>query len=102
MHPDHHVACQYALYSVPSSSCPPGQKVEIKRDNKLERIYHRGKLIKVHQRQPRGGRATDVDDYPAELSAYTMKAPERVKLCTALLGPTVGQFARRLFDNQHP
>ena len=27
VHPDHHVACQYALYSVPSSLCPPGQQV---------------------------------------------------------------------------
>ena len=27
VHPDHHVACQYALYSVPSSLCPPGQRV---------------------------------------------------------------------------
>ena len=29
VHPDHHVACQYALYSAPSSLCPPGQRVEI-------------------------------------------------------------------------
>ena len=102
VHPDHHVACQYALYSVPSSSCPPGQKVEIRLDSKLVRIYHRGKLIKVHQRQPRGGRATDPDDYPAELSAYTMKAPDRIKRSAALHGPAVGQFAERLFDDRHP
>ena len=73
VHPDHHVACQYALYSVPSSSCPPGQRVEIRLDSKLVRVYHRGKLVKIHQRQARGGRSTDPDDYPAELSAYTMK-----------------------------
>ena len=29
VHPDHHVACQYALYSVPASVCPPGHKVRI-------------------------------------------------------------------------
>ena len=29
VHPDHHVACQYALYSVPSSLCPPGQHVDM-------------------------------------------------------------------------
>ena len=29
VHPDHHVACQYALYSVPAALCPPGQQVEI-------------------------------------------------------------------------
>ena len=93
VHPDHHVACQYALYSVPSSSCPPGQKVEVRLDSKL---------VKIHQRQPKGGRATDHDDYPAELTAYTMKAPERIKRSAALLGPAVAQFAERLFDDQHP
>ena len=44
---------QYALYSVPSTVCPPGQKVEIRMDSKLVRIYHRGKLLKIHQRQPK-------------------------------------------------
>ena len=102
VHPNHHVACQYALYSVPSSSCPPGQRVEIRLDSKLVRIYHRGKLLKVHQRQPKGSRATDPDDYPAALSAYTMKAPERIKRSAALHGPAVGEFAERLFDNRHP
>lgn len=41
VHPDHHVACQYALYSVTSSSCPPGQRVEIRLDSKLVHIYPR-------------------------------------------------------------
>ena len=27
VHQDHHVSCRYALYSVPSSLCPPGQTV---------------------------------------------------------------------------
>ncbi len=102
VHPDHHVACQYALYSVPASVCPPGQQVEARLDSKLVRIYHRGKLIKVHERQSRGSRSTDPDDYPAELTAYTMKAPERIKRDAALLGPAVAQFADRLFDNQLP
>ena len=53
VHPDHHVACQYALYSVPSTLCPPGQQVEIGLGLKLVRIYHRGRLVKVHPRQPR-------------------------------------------------
>ena len=79
VHPDHHIACQYALYSVPSATCPPGQKVEVRLGSKLVRIYHRGRLIKVHPRQDRGGRSTDPDDYPAELSAYTLRAPEQIK-----------------------
>ncbi len=51
VHPDHHIACQYALYSVPSAICPPGQKVEVRLGSKLVRIYQRGRLIKVHPLQ---------------------------------------------------
>lgn len=102
VHPDHHIACQYALYSVPSTICPPGGKVEVRLGGKLIRIYHRGKLIKVHARQPRGGRATDPDDYPSELSAYTLKAPDRVKRNAAVQGPAVAAFADRLLDGPLP
>jgi transposase len=102
VHPDHHIACQYALYSVPSTACPPGNKVEVRLDSKLLRIYHRGKLIKVHPRQGRGGRATDPDDYPAELSTYTLRAPDRVKRKAVELGPAVTAFADRLFEGPLP
>ena len=40
VHPNHHVACQYALYSVPSDLCPPGQQVENGLGTKLVRCYH--------------------------------------------------------------
>ena len=79
VHPDHHIACQYALYSVPSTACPPRQKVEVQLGSKLVRIYHRGQLIKVHPRQRRGGRATDPNDYPAELTPYTRRAPDWIQ-----------------------
>ena len=90
VHADHHVACQYALYSVPSELCPPGQQVELQLGSKLVRIYHRGTLLKVHPRQPRGGRATDPNDYPAELSPYTRRAPEQLQRRAAELGEAVG------------
>ena len=41
VHTDQHVACQYALYSVPSTFCPPGQQVEVGLGLKLVRIFHR-------------------------------------------------------------
>ena len=94
VHPDHHIACQYALYSVPSATCPPGQKVEVRLGSKLVRIYHRGRLIKVHPRQDRGGRSTDPDDYPSELSAYTLRAPEQIKRSAASQGPAVAGLCR--------
>ena len=102
VHQDHHIQCRQALYSVPSSLCPPGQKVEVMADSKLVRIYHRGQLIKTHVRQPKGGRATDTEDYPAELSAYTTRAPDRIKSKAATLGSAVGEFADRMFEGPLP
>lgn len=102
VHPDHHIACQYALYSVPSILCPPGARVEVRLDSKLVRIYHRGVLVKVHPRQPRGGRSTDPEDYPSELSVYTLRAPDRVQRQAAALGPGVAAFAERLLAGPLP
>ena len=87
---------------MPSTLCPPGQQVEVGLGVKLVRIFHRGQLIKVHPRQPRGGRATDTADYPAELSAYTLRAPGGIKRSAAEQGPAVGEFAERLFDGPLP
>ena len=102
VHPDHHVACQYALYSVPSDLCAPGQQVEIGLGSKLAPIYHGGRLLKLHPRQPRGGRSTDPQDYPKELPAYTLRAPEGIKRSAAEHGPAVAEFADRLFDGPLP
>ena len=102
VHSDHHVVCQYALYSVPSTLCPPGQQVEVGLGSKLVRIFHRGQLVKVHPRQPKGGRSTDTADSPAELSAYTLRAPDGIKRSAAEQGPAVGEFAERLFDGPLP
>ena len=59
-------------------------------------------MIKTHLRQPKGGRATDPEDYPAHLSAYTTRAPDRIKRSAAELGPAVDIFAERLFDGHVP
>ena len=39
--PDHHVACQYALYSVPSSLCPPGKAAQAPSPPASRRPLHR-------------------------------------------------------------
>ena len=82
--------------------CSPGQQVEIGLGSKLVRIYHRGRLLKLHPRQPRGGRSTDAADYPAELTPYTLRAPDRIKRDAAEYGPAVADFAQRLFDGPLP
>ena len=65
--------------------------------SKLVRIYHRGRLdARSTPRQDRGGRSTDPDDYPAELNAYTLRAPEQIKRSAASQGPAVAAYAERL------
>ena len=102
VHSDHHLACQYALHSVPSTLCPPGQQVEVGLGVKLVRIFHRGQLVNVHPRQPKGGRSTDIADYPTELSAYTLRVPDGIKRSAAEQGPAVAEFADRLFEGPLP
>jgi hypothetical protein len=102
VHPDHHVAYRYALYSAPSTTCPPGTKLEIRGDSKLVRLYRRGELVKVHPRQPRGGRSTDPGDYPVELTAYTLRSPNYMRRQLAELGQEVGAFGERLLAGPTP
>ena len=102
VHRDFHIHCLDALYSVPSHLCPPGQEVEVRVDSRLVRIYHRGQLIKTHPRQPKGGRSTDVDDYPPKIAPYTTRDPDGLKRDATKLGPAVGEFAQRLFQRDHP
>ncbi len=102
VHRDFHIHCLDALYSVPSHLCPPGQEVEVRVDSQLVRIYHRARLIKTHPRKPKGGRSTDVADYPPKISPYTTRDPDHIKREAAKLGPAVGEFAQRLFQRDHP
>jgi len=102
VHPDHHIAYRYALYSAPDSTCPPGTKLEVRGDHKLVRLYRRGVLVKVHPRQPRGGRSTDPGDYPPEKTAYTLRSPNYMRRQMAELGDNVGVFGDRLLDGPTP
>jgi transposase len=102
VHPDHHISFGQALYSAPASTCPPGTKLEARGDRGLLKLYKKGELVKVHPRQHRGGRATDPDDYPHEKTAYALRAPDRVVVRAAELGPNVEAFATKLFDGPLP
>lgn len=102
VHPDHHIYYRYALYSAPYNNCPPGTKLEVRGDSKLVRLYKQGELVKIHPRKPRGGRSTDPDDYPPELTPYTLRSP--IYLCrkSAELGVAVGAFAEKLLGGPTP
>jgi transposase len=102
VHQDHHIYYRYALYSAPYSTCPPGTKLEVRGDSKLVKLYRRGELVKVHPRQPRGGRSTDPDDYPPERTAYTLRSPNYLRRQSAELGEAVGAFADKLLSGPTP
>jgi hypothetical protein len=102
VHPDHHVSFQYALYSAPSTTCPPSTKLEARGDRTIVKLYRRGELVKVHPRQPKGGRSTDADDYPQERTTYALRAPDRVVHRAHDLGPSIGTFAERLLAGPLP
>jgi len=102
VHPDHHIAYRYALYSAPYSTCPPGTRLEVRGDSKLVRLYHRGALVKVHPRKPRGGRSTDPEDYPPEKTPYTLRSPNYMRRQMAELGEDVGIFGDRLLGGPLP
>lgn len=102
VHPDHHVGFQSALYSAPSTTCPPGTVLEVRGDSQLVRLYKRGELVKIDPRKPKGGRSTDPDDYPKEKTAYALRAPDRVIQQAAALGEHVGVFAQRLLSGPLP
>lgn len=102
VHPDHHISFTNALYSVPSTSCPPGTKLEVRGDRGLVKLYRKGELIKVHSRVARGGRMTDPADYPAEKTTYALRSTDSVVRRATTLGPNVEVFAQKLFEGPLP
>jgi hypothetical protein len=78
------------------------QKVSVRGDSKLVRIYAKGELIKTHERQPPGGRSTDHDDYPKDLTPYTLRDPQRMIRQATDLGPEIGRFMQELLSGELP
>lgn len=102
VHPDHHISFAQALYSLPSTTCPPGTRVEVRGASGLVRIYRKGELVKTHVRRPPGGRATDPEDYPAEKTPYALRSTDRIVQGARDLGANVAAFAERLFEGPLP
>ncbi len=100
VHGDHHIQVRRALYSLPTRYLH--QRVEVRADSRLVRVYHRGELIKVHALQLPGGRATDYTDYPAALTPYALRDPDACARQAAQVGPAVEQFVRVLLSGVFP
>lgn len=100
VHPDHHIQFEKALYSAPTRYLR--QKVSVRGDSKLVRIYSRGELITTHEKQPPGGRSTNHDHYPKELTPYTLRDPQRMIRQAQDLGPQIGRFMEALLSGELP
>jgi transposase len=100
VHRDHHIEVAKALYSVPGNLI--GQRVEVRADRTLVRIFARGQLVKVHPRQQAGRRITDPDDLPSERTAYALRDLEHLRRLAAGHGPAIGTFAAALLDTPLP
>lgn len=102
VHPDHHISFGQALYSAPSTTCPPGTKLEVRGDRQTVRLYKNGELMKAYVRQARGGRTTDPDDYPPEKAPYALRSIEHAITRARALGPHVGTFTEHLLGGHQP
>jgi transposase len=96
VHRDHHIEVAKALYSVPGRLI--GQRVDVRADRSLVRIFHRGTLVKVHPRQAPGRRSTDPDDLPADKTVYAMRDLARLQAMATGHGPAIGAYAAALLD----
>lgn len=100
VHRDHHIEVAKALYSIPGGLI--GQRVDVRADRQLVKVFHRGVLVKTHPRQAAGHRSTDPDDLPAHKTVYAMRDLDKLVAMAAGHGPAIGAYATVLLDNPLP
>ena len=100
VHRDYRVQVGRALYSIPEHF--RGQTLSVRADGELVKMFHRGKLVKTHPRQPAGGRSTDPADLPADKTGYAMRDLTRLIATAAGHGADIGIYAERLLNHQLP
>lgn len=97
---DLHIELGRGLYSVPAELV--GQRVEVRADSRLVKVFHRGQLVKTHPRVKPGSRSTDPKDYPVGRAEYALRDVATLTAKAAVAGPAVGIYAARLLDTPLP
>jgi transposase len=100
VHPDHHIQIAQALYSVPTAYLR--KHVRVRADRTLVKIYFGTELIKMHERQPPGGRSTDPSDYPSGKSIYATRDVDALLAKAKHRGVHIGTYAERLLGGPLP
>jgi hypothetical protein len=97
---DLHIEVARGLYSVPGELV--GQRVDVRADSSLVKVFSRGQLVKTHPRVKAGSRSTDPKDYPVGRAEYALRDVATLTAKAALAGPSVGIYAARLLDTPLP
>lgn len=97
---DFQVRARSAFYSVPWRLA--GQKVTVRADGTLVKIYHRGQVIRTHPQQPPGGRSVDPADYPPGTDVYARRDVDKLAGMAAARGEAIGIYAARVLDDPLP
>ena len=100
VHRDRHIEVGKALYSIPGELI--GQRVKVRADSKLIKVFYRGQLIKVHPRIPAGQRLTDPADLPTAKTAYAMRDIDHLRRMAAAEGDAIGAYAEALLGGPLP
>lgn len=93
---DLHIEVARGLYSVPGELI--GQRVDVRADSRLVKVFSRGQLVKTHPRVAAGSRSTDPKDYPVGRAEYALRDVASLTAKAAAAGPSVGIYAARLLD----
>jgi transposase len=97
---DLHIEVARGLYSVPAELV--GQRVEVRADSRLVKVFSRGQLVKTHPRVKAGSRSTDPGDYPVGRAEYALRDVATLTAKASLAGAAVGVYAARLLDTPLP
>ncbi len=93
---DLHIEVARGLHSVPGELL--GQRVHVRADSRLVKVFSRGQLVKTHPRVAAGSRSTDPADYPVGRAEYALRDVATLTAKAAAAGPSVGIYAARLLD----
>ncbi len=97
---DHAVCVAEALYSVPYKL--RGERLRVRFDRSTVKMYHRGGIVKVHPKEPRGGSRIDPLDLPPGTAELATRDTESLQQRAARSGEAVGEYARRVLEGDLP
>ena len=79
-----------------------GKSVDVRGDSALVKIYHNGALIKVHKTVEDGKGSTDFEDYPSELTPYTLRNPKYQISQGYAQSQVIGAFIEEILIGPYP